>query len=171
MPVVITADEMNRRNKAFWDCENKLMQERLQKPEILTVAVRDLESEAWRQVPIRNRKTFESALQDAEEVAAILVGPSFQASMQNAARKAGSAPKSDALALLIREIVRAQPDISLAELISKLDGQREPGIIQDLEDGGIWFANGPNDSKHAPVSGLKDRLSRAKKEIRLARSR
>ena len=40
MPVVITAEEMNRRNKAFWARQDRVMQERLGRPELLALALR-----------------------------------------------------------------------------------------------------------------------------------
>lgn len=86
--------------------------------------------------------------------------------------KAGKAAKADALQLLIYELVEANPDISAKELLKILNSGDEDancdGIILSIGDNYIEFENGKKKSglinfKKAKVSGLKDRLSRAKK--------
>lgn len=90
------------------------------------------------------------------------------------ASHAGSAKKSDALQCLIESMVSRNPSMSAKELYSALWSQdhREfyGGIILSINDLTIEFKNGKNQRsemlvKSASVSGLKDRLSRAKKKI------
>lgn len=91
------------------------------------------------------------------------------------ARHAGKAPKSDALNILIENIVRSNPNISAKELeatlrnTSKYDGLHG-GIILTITDDLIEYKNGENKKgdaiiKTAKISGLKDRLTNAKKRI------
>lgn len=91
------------------------------------------------------------------------------------ASHAGKAPKSDALNILIENIVRSNPNISAKELEAIL--RRNPkynafcgGIILTITDDLIEYKNGENKKgdaiiKTAKISGLKDRLTNAKKRI------
>jgi len=73
MPVVMTAHEMDRQNKTFWAGQKILMERRLKRPEFVLVAVEFLAEEAKRHVPVGYRRSFERALQDAENAADIVV--------------------------------------------------------------------------------------------------
>ena len=162
MPVVITPEEMNRRNQVFWAQQGRLMRERLARPELLALALKYLADEANRLVPVKYRMGFEQALQFAEESSDILL-KSVQVA---AARKAGSAPKADALQVFIKQLVSRQPSMSLTELVKMLEEQQGLGFIEDIDKHELSFIGGRKGSKTVPISGLKDRLSRAKRAVR-----
>ncbi|OAI14215.1 hypothetical protein A1507_15545 [Methylomonas koyamae] len=82
-------------------------------------------------------------------------------------RAAGKKPKPDTLQILINQIVRNNPEISEKELLSKLEKEKGLGVIEDVEDIDIVFSDKNDQLKAARVSGLKDRLSRAKKKFAL----
>jgi hypothetical protein len=135
------------------------MQERLGRPELLALALKFLADEASRIVPMKHRMGFEQALQAAEECADLLKKPVQSA----AARKAGSAPKADALQIFIKMVVAKHPSISVADLMLKIKYQQGAGFVEDITEDEICFVNGDKGLKCAPISGLKDRLSRAKR--------
>lgn len=91
------------------------------------------------------------------------------------ASHAGKAPKSDALNILIETIVRFDPNISAKELEAMLRSKPKynafrGGIILTITDDLIEYKNGENKRgeaiiKTAKISGLKDRLTDAKKRI------
>jgi hypothetical protein len=65
---------------------------------------------------------------------------------------------------LIHEVVTRRPDISAKELLETLRGHRPP--VEDIDGGTIHFANRDGSYKEAPISGLKDRLTRARKKLK-----
>lgn len=82
----------------------------------------------------------------------------------NAARAQG--PRGDALDTRIKEIVSIDPGISENDLRSRLKSEAGPsGPIFELNETDIIYCvNGTSKEKSSPVSGLKSRLSRAKKQ-------
>ena len=84
------------------------------------------------------------------------------------ARRAGGASKTDPLQVLIEDIVRHEPSIKRTELEQRLGDHLHLSPIEDIDEGGIWFAYSDGRTKRAPLTGLKDRLSRAKKKINRA---
>jgi hypothetical protein len=109
-------------------------------------------------MPLRHRATLERALEDAERI-----GQRF---LLQQARKGGRAAKTDALQSLIERIVARRPSISAEQLLEALRDHERIRPIQDIVAGVIEFTDHNGASKSAPISGLKDRLSRAKKKIR-----
>lgn len=69
--------------------------------------------------------------------------------------------RSDALSELISTIVENNPKITEDQLLQELPGYE---IIEEIEDGCIYFKQNYEQGK-AKTSGLKDRLSRAKKKL------
>lgn len=78
-------------------------------------------------------------------------------------RRASLPRKVDPLQQLIEQIVRSRPKISCKELERALRGEIGKGVIFDIDETEISLI----DDKRAPVplSGLKDRLTRAKRKI------
>ena len=70
------------------------------------------------------------------------------------------ARKPDELNELIHIIVRKRPTISCNELLAELKRREKAAPIQSIENEEILLFSG----KAVPLSGLKDRLSRAKKK-------
>ena len=145
------------------------------------------DSDFKRYVPVRYQISLEAALSEAEQ--------SKRHFEQGFARRGGRAEKSDALQDFILAALRANPDITAPELLDKLKSAAQPGgPIEDVDDEVIAYvdekAKGRSGSQRsgrpirkgkggraprekvgrsAPVSGLNDRLSRARKKIEIDR--
>jgi hypothetical protein len=158
---------INQWNRLFWVEQSELLDRRIQDAALRQIAMDDLKSEEAMRVPVRNRKTLEHALAQAEKSRSI-----FQRAFS---RKGGKAAKTDALQCWIMKTVRADKRISSGRLLLKIrkmakEGHpvvfrvdRKSGLLDDQAEH-IHFRDNGRD-RTSPVSGLKDRLSRAKKEI------
>ena len=162
---LLTIEDLNEENRRFWRTQSELFDKRMSDEPLNRIAAMDLYSETLRQVPIYSQKSLEQALADAEK---------SKSTWQTAfSRKGGSTPRCDALQGLIEEIVRENPKITQGQLLRKLKGARGAGTVVTGEkvdrvpDAGKWihFVDEDGKPKKAPVSGLKDRLSRAKRKI------
>lgn len=150
--------EMNQRNQAFWLVQNDELMRRSNVPGLCEIALQLTKFEQEQLVPIKNRMSFEGALARAE----LITGDANIRFASERARNAGRAPKKDALQALIEDLVEENPNITEPQLRVLLTRQRFPGLIEDVDDEDIWFKNKNGRSKAAKISGLKDRLSRAK---------
>ena len=159
-----SAAELNLANTAFWQRETARAERRLQDPDLVKLAWANLQEEAARHIPIGHQKSFEMALQDAE---GLLDHPILRRRIQrDFSIRGGKARKPDALQRLISEIVRARPTITEPQLrraLEAAEGRRE--VVQEIADGEIWFLSENGKDAHAPLSGLKDRLSRTKGNV------
>jgi hypothetical protein len=155
---MLTLAEINERNAKFWLEQSQLRAERISDETIFELAQKDMAFEMARTIPIRFQKTLEQALADAAE--------SVRISREALSRKGGKAPKTDTLQELIVEIVRQKPAIQQQQLFYQLNAAVGKGVISsvDLESQRVCFLTGGR-PKTAPLSGLKDRLSRAKRQI------
>ena len=77
----------------------------------------------------------------------------------------GQGPRADRLQLLIIEIVQDKPKITCNELVEELRKRIGQGVIEDIDEETIGYLNDKKLGVSAPIKGLKDRLSRAKKKI------
>ena len=158
---MISISEINERNQRFWENENMLSERRIKDPAIREVALRRLADEPLRGVPAYCQTTLEASLADAEY--------EKQRFLSQQGRNGGQVKKSDALQQAISDLVRRDPNVTASELENMLTKERFP-LIVDLEDGKIYFTqpDGSTDGrlKVTPISGLKDRLSRAKKILK-----
>jgi hypothetical protein len=78
-------------------------------------------------------------------------------------RRASLPRKADPLQQLIEQMVRSRPGISRKELERVLWGEIGKGVILDIDDTDILLIEDKSDP--VPLSGLKDRLTRAKQKI------
>jgi hypothetical protein len=133
----------------------------------LDIALEDIHSEMIRGVPVRSQKTLDQALADAEMAMKTL--------QSGFARKGGRPTRCDALQSLLEEIVDENPRIKLGKLRAELDSDRGAGTITSIDEDAdikadeprmIHFVDDDETPRTAPLSGLKDRLYRAK--IKLA---
>lgn len=97
---------------------------------------------------------------------------SRSASLGHFGRLGGGSKKTDALQELILEVVRCNPRITEPQLLAKLRDRLQQGVIVEIDEDPsspdppeIEFNDHHGKWGHAPISGLKDRLSRAKKAI------
>lgn len=162
--------DLDRHNKRFWKAQHWLVGKRIGVSEIAAAADALVQDEIKRGVPVGYRRSYELALRDA----AVAIRAAMTAIKRGASRKAGSAKKGDQLTLLIRPIVAKHPEITLTELKKQLLAHQYFKGVIDVSEEEILIEvkkGKRNQTISFPLSGLKDRLSRAKKEVRLAKSR
>jgi hypothetical protein len=155
---MMTLKEINRLNAEFWADQDALLKERMADRAVLDTAIEEIAAEARKGIAPFSQSSIYEALANAERV-----GRRF---ISQFARKGGRAGKTDRLQTLIEEIVQDRPNISVRELEAKLRRQEEIDPIQEIDDGIIFFTDAHDCTKRGKLSGLKDRLSRAKKKIR-----
>lgn len=164
----VAAQMLNERNARFWLEQSQLRDRRLSDAALAAVAMRRVHSEAATGVPIRWHASLEQALAEAETEKEII--------LRELARKAGRAREADALQQLIREIVKQAPKITQSRLLYVLAGERGAGVVTAIDGPGkglagvreIHFTDDNGNQRAASLSGLKDRLYRAKKRFALA---
>ena len=166
---ITTIRDFNEAARRFWEKESALMERRMGDETIREIALEKLADDYRRLVPIYNQKSLEKALEEAEAEIERHVKIAKKRVLSEQGRKGGTAKKADVLQDLIVQLVRKNPQISCAQLLEKLEAPYGPPIIE-IADGKIFFqtSDNPDDApmKKATISGLKDRLSRAKKVIR-----
>src|SRR5262249_7730093 len=159
---MITISEINECNRRFWDEQNELRDRRMSDPVIREAAFARFFDEQARGVPLRNQTTIEKFLADGEA--------DKRRFLSQQGRKGGQTKRPDALQEAILDIVRRRPEITEARLRDLLTRERFPELITDIDEDTIWFvqSDGPERKrlKEAPISGLKHRLSRAKKTLK-----
>ena len=149
--------ELNRRQRIFWDVQKAFADKRFANPNLLALALERIEREDKRFIPIYNQLTLEAALEEEEAAGA-----------RHLARLGGQAEKTDALQELIEKIVEIEADISAKGLLQRLIAvsQAKTECVSDVIQEQVIFRKSGGKLGTAPISGLKDRLSRAKKKIR-----
>jgi len=159
--------QINRRHEQFWLKASNLLNRRLKDDALYKLALADMSAEGATFVPLKHRKSLEQALAHAVNSKTI-VHIAFS-------RKGGKVARVDSLQKMIIEIVRLEPGINDRQLRHKLYTMAEedhPVILgvdrqSDVLPGKVAQIHFENDGreKTARVSGLKDRLHRARKEI------
>jgi hypothetical protein len=161
-----TIRRINLRNQTFWREESEIAMRRAVMPDTLENAMERIQSEEQRFVPIRYRLTMEDALMGASRAEA-RSGPRLaQEARSSLARQGGHAEKPDALQKIIEVIVARNPSIDTSGLLRKLDSiSGDDATVVTVNDEVIEFEPTSGAKlKTAPVSGLKDRLYRAKRK-------
>jgi hypothetical protein len=157
---------LNERHARFWADQKILLEQRISDPGLYHLAKRDMDFEASRGVPLKQQKTLEQALADAAQSRAI-----FHLWLS---LKGGRAPKSDSLQELIQRFVHEEPKINRQRLWHRLRAEIGKGIVVSIDaespsgEGSvrrIHFISRDGKVKTARVSGLKNRLSRAKAKL------
>jgi transketolase len=161
-----TLREVNERNLQFRSEQSILMKQRMADADVFRVAMNDIESEWSRQVPVYNQKSLEEALKTAADTKARFEELAAKTFQTNFSKKGGAAPKQDRLQNLIVQIVQTNPRITGTALEAELENRKLGSVVIDIdyELDIIDFDNGGR-KKSARITGLKDRLSRAKKTI------
>jgi hypothetical protein len=91
-------------------------------------------------------------------------------------RKAAKQPRADGLQRVIREILLERPHDEPAapfveERLRELERDEVDGVtIESIESDEIWWHDANNPAKSTPLSGLKDRVSRALKQLEQEKS-
>jgi hypothetical protein len=157
----LTYAALNEKNRLFWEREIELLNQRIQDPYIYQLATGDMTNEELRGVPLRNRKSMAQAFADADGMRAYVAEETRKGYRAEFARKGGRAAKSDRLQKVILSIVRRDPQVTAAELLPLVLDHHE----FEREDDSIAFGKGNGAERLVPISGLKDRLHRAKKKL------
>jgi hypothetical protein len=156
---MITADEWNERNARFWLVKNKETEERMIDRPVLEAALARLLSDSKRFLPAKYQIDFGPALAEAEQQKRHFA--------RHFARHGGKAKKTDLLQQRILAAVRKKPDTKAPELLEMLRNEAQlGGPIVEITKKYISFDIGDGRLRNAAISGLKDRLSRAKKELK-----
>jgi len=180
----VTPKKLNELHRQFWVQQSELSDRRISDPVLYANATASMNSEVIRGVPLKLRKTLDLALAEAaaEKIRfqshSYLTGAraSKEDFRRDFCRKGGKALKSDPLTKLIADLVRASPKIHERTLLIELRRQTdlEDSIVisvdaeSDVLPGDvrkITFENRDGTPKSAPISGLKDRLARARAKI------
>jgi hypothetical protein len=149
---------LNQKNKLFWQGQKVQMERRMADAVIRESAFELICAELQRRMPTRYQTPIELALAGSERLKYRF--------LRQQARIGGKASKADPLNELIAEIVRRRPTVTEFELLQLLRQEQGIGKIQDIDEEAIWFATRGGGLKSAKISGLKDRLSRAKRHLR-----
>jgi hypothetical protein len=172
---MVTPASINEMNAKFWEVESKKAEQRMKDPLVRDIALARVESDFKRYIPVKYQISLELALVEAEQ------------SKRHFSRRGGRADKTDALQDFIIAVLRKKPNITVTQLLEKLILAAQPGgPIEEVTDEEIAFLEQTNKrarggaaregqggrapresaSRSAPISGLKDRLSRARKKLK-----
>lgn len=171
---LLTLGALNNRHRTFWTEQSKLMEERIANEDLLRFAMEDLRSEVRRQIPVYYQKNLHEALEMVAKTKDHFESQPPKRFHSDLSRKGGKAPKADVLQQLAVEIVRQNPAIRERQLLHALKkkgdkiGLRVDGDADVIagEPKKIYFVDPRGRQKTALVSGLKDRLYRAKQKIK-----
>jgi hypothetical protein len=149
-----TLQDLNQRNQEVWFERSRLMAVHLSDIDVARVAFKDVISMQY--LPLEFQKTYEQSVEFAA-----YARDCFRTGF---AREAGRAAKADALQELILESVLKNPRLTEKELLRIFHENKSGSIIWDIDEQFVYFKSKGKD-KQASISGLKDRLARAKKKI------
>jgi hypothetical protein len=163
-----SAAELNSLNALVWSQRSEWLEAKLNDQDLCLIAYNDLTSELSRKLPFHDRLSFEGALAKAEATIVLV--------RRAIGSRGGKAERTDPLQSVILEAVREQPTIQRNELLHLLRklAREEHAVVWQVDEKSrllvdqeeqIHFMDGGRIAT-APVSGLKDRLFRARKKIR-----
>ncbi len=153
--------EINRRNKMFWEDKANEFIELCEKyphdaREAATLVEKLMKAGHGNDQDFTKETSLESAMQNAKKLRA----------KDNAKR--ACQPRPDPLQLLIQKAVLENPSIRANGLLTWLKEQERGEVIDEITSDEIyWIVDNGRGGSSAPISGLKDRLSRAKKTLKV----
>jgi len=100
-----------------------------------------------------------------------LAPQNLQEIRRDVARHASQYPRTNPLQEVINSIVKKDPKISEKMLLRELEKLKGKRVIDDIDNTKIHFRARSGAERAAPITGLKDRLSRAKRAERNGNSR
>lgn len=162
----ISLAAINERNNNFWAEEGLRTQMRASNPAICENALELMDTFRRVGFSINQIPSFDHFLYAAEK--------GNKTSLKYFARKGGEAPKENALQEVIEEIARQNPKITAPQLIRALAGDAGAGVVTSIDQLSdlllecerryIHYIDHDGRPKKASLTGLKDRLSRARKK-------
>lgn len=81
-------------------------------------------------------------------------------------RKRATQPRTDALQGLIIEMLQKHPGFKSSEVVEELNKLIGGGVIESIKDGTIEWRDKAHPAGMTPLSAIKDRVSRARKQIK-----
>jgi hypothetical protein len=155
----MTLAAMNRENARRWADHEPVKRRRLSDPALLAEAIKRIDSELKRGVPVYNQMTFDAALEGA--------AASKAAFLAQQASKGGKSRRVDPLSDYIDGLLDKRAGVlSEAELRDHLRAQKGLGFIEDIDEEGFSYRTGGKRSKEVAWTALKDRLFRQKAKYR-----
>ena len=167
-----TLREVNERSRQFWLAQSVRIERWMSDEAVLWSTIHNLEAQQLLRKAPGDQISFEKALADADE-RIYGVGRLFKQFRTNQSKKGGAATKTDGLRRLILEIVRKNRNITTPQLLDWLERHKEGTVVFEIDAAtglaeekkrAIHFTERGTE-KSSPISGLKDRLSRAKRTI------
>jgi hypothetical protein len=162
--------KLNERNNQFWAIQSQLTAERMSDEVLCRFGLETMHSERMRGIPFKLHQSIDTILNDAAAFK--------EAAHKMFSQKGGRVSKPDALQRVIVKIVSSNPIITLRQLLKELMEKRwaklnieidsDIDVLAD-EKKEITFDDVDGERKVASLSGLKDRLYRAKKSLASAR--
>jgi serine/threonine protein kinase len=152
---ITTIAELNQLHKEVWAAVRVQMDD----DTLLHVAGKAILSDARRNVSFHSQISLREALDDAAEAKKLF--------LRQLGRRGRQARKFDALHDLIGRLVQKNPDISFKSLENKLREMQSHGTIDDVTDTEVHFNDYDDRLKQTSLTGLKHRLTRAKKAVRI----
>jgi hypothetical protein len=153
-----TLSEINALHQKFWRARAKKTERLLADEHIAQEAFIAVKEQS--RLPVRCQMSYDSLL-DREEARRERGLIWFR---QENGRRGGKCRKSDRLQELIEDIVAKKPRIDCPTLLRLLRGKQGAGVIVDVDED-ITFDDSNGKLKSAEITGLKDRLYRAKKKF------
>lgn len=154
--------EINRRNREFWNARQALAATRMADAAICDTAFEIILAQQNKGVPGNCQTSHYEALEIGERAK--------KRCLSQQARKGGIAERMDALQELIEEFVNSNPTLTARQLEDKLRANQDIEPIQDVDDEVVSFTTSDGRTKKAMLSGLKHRLTRARKKTLRRRS-
>jgi hypothetical protein len=180
----ITLRQLNALHRQFWAEQSELTERRSSDPVLCAIATGSMDAEVIIGVPLKLRKTLDLALAHAADGETRFQSDSHptgarvskEDSLRDFCRKGGKALKGDTLSRLIEDLVRGDPTINEKTLLVELQRQTniDDSIVISIDEEAdvlagdvrkIAFEDRNGNEKSAPISGLKDRLTRARAKI------
>jgi hypothetical protein len=161
--LITTIAELNEFHRTYWQQQKHLRERRMAAKTVLEFAIEDWKSEMQSGLPFGYWKSLDYFLAQADQAKQRF----------GLAQKGGRAEKIDPLQKLILAIVQQEPNIGVEQLLVKLQGTE--AVIDEIADGKIYFRSSDAEKiasakeivvlRSAKISGLKHRLTRARKKI------
>jgi hypothetical protein len=145
---------MNEHNREFWAREIPQLPARMSAETNREITMIMLNDEQTR-LPVYYQNSLNELSRKAEQFNKI--------ALAHLAKKAGRNKKPDNLQLVIRDIVGRHPHVTETALRGLLNRDKYPDLITDVDEDYIYFKTNRDTERPAKISGLKDRLSRAKR--------
>lgn len=121
----------------FWKRQDGELTRRMSHPEIAGETFNLLLRQNWERKPFHKQ----TSIYELAELAEDRIAQERLSVMREAARRGGSARKSDPLTLEIEEIMADRPAINVEQLLVALEARKFLGVIHDITETTIVFAS------------------------------